>query len=206
MITTFIENDPRLKKRYKSDFASEPRSLQFDELQHKSLNAELKYLYTAITRAKCNLWIYDSDQLNRLPMFDYWVKRELVKVVNVDLTKDDQNVLFAVQSSKDEWKIQGDYFKKKGLWEPAMKCYWKAGNVRLEKETEAYFLAKQAKTFSQKPKEMQLHFLRAAIAFLECDKSSHDVSCLEKAAKCLKNSKNHSEAAKLYTRLNQVRT
>ncbi|XP_019859701.1 PREDICTED: uncharacterized protein LOC100635005, partial [Amphimedon queenslandica] len=42
-----------------SDSKTKPRPLNFNERFHKSLNSEFKYLYTAITRAKCNLWIYD---------------------------------------------------------------------------------------------------------------------------------------------------
>lgn len=70
-------------------FREKPRQLEFDEGQHKSLNAELKYLYTAITHAKCNLWIYDSHEEARLSMFDYWSKRGLVKVIRIDdITKE----------------------------------------------------------------------------------------------------------------------
>ena len=36
--------------------------LEFDECFHKPMNSELKYLYTTITQAKYNLWIYDSSE------------------------------------------------------------------------------------------------------------------------------------------------
>ena len=184
-------------------FESQPRPLTFDGRQHKSLNPELKYLYTAITRAKCNLWIYDSNEDKRLPVFDYWCKRNLVKVVRVDdASEEDQNILFAATSTPEEWKDQGDYFKKKHLWEPAMKCYQKAGIDDLEMEAKAYFMAQQA--HGQRPKEMHQLYLQAALAFLQCDQLQHDVKYLTNAAKCLKNAKRHSEAAELFERLGQV--
>ena len=186
-------------------FGENPRKLVFDESTHKSLNAELKYLYTAITRAKCNLWIYDSDKNKRLPMFDYWSRRGLVKVTRVsDISEDDQGTLFAATSSKDEWKSQGDYFKKKRLWEPAMKCYQRAGCPHLESEARAYSLALQAHTPGLKPKEREEIFLKSAHAFLKCDQSQHDYQCLINAAKCLKNAKRYDESSQLYLHLGHV--
>jgi len=106
----------------------EPRSKLFDEKQHKSLCAELKYLYTAVTRTKCNLWIYDSDRAKRLPVFDYWHKRGLVKVVSTSEGGDSKHdLIFASISTPEQWKVQGDYFRKKHLWEQAQHCYEKSG-------------------------------------------------------------------------------
>lgn len=182
-----------------------PRALEFDEGQHKSLNAELKYLYTAITRAKCNLWIYDSDKNRRLPIFDYWSKRDLVKVIRInDITTDDQITLFSATSSVEEWKSQGDYFKRKKLWEPAMKCYEKANCPHLKSEARAYSLAQQARTPGLRRTEVNEIYQKAAHAFLKCDQSQHDYQCLENAAKCLKNAKKYRESSQLYVLLGQV--
>ena len=86
-----------------------PRPLrQFNECEHMPLNAELKILYTAITRARCNLWIYDSDADKRAPMFYYFLKRDLVTVLS--MTNDHQTT-FAKVSTADEWKQQGDRFR-----------------------------------------------------------------------------------------------
>jgi len=203
VVASFVEHNPTMIQSSAPVFESQPRPLTFDGRQHKSLNPELKYLYTAITRAKCNLWIYDSNEDKRLPVFDYWCKRNLVKVVRVDdASEEDQNILFAATSTPEERKDQGDYFKKKHLWEPAMKCYQKAGIDDLEMEAKAYFMAQQA--HGQRPKEMHQLYLQAALAFLQCDQLQHDVKYLTNAAKCLKNAKRHSEAAELFDRLGQV--
>ena len=177
----------------------DPRSRQFDPKLHKSLNSELKYLYTAVTRAKCNLWIYDSDRKTRLPMFDYWHKRNLVKVVQAQPSDGSQGVytlVFASNSTPEQWKAQGDNFKKKHLWEQAILCYQRAGqeNEYLAKEARAYHLIQRAR--HQRP---QL-YLEAALSFLECDELHHNLHYLNGAALCLRNSKppKYHEAAKLF--------
>ena len=204
-MTSYIESSPHLLAKSESGSFDKPRPLQFDEQHHKSLSAELKYLYTAITRAKCNLWIYDSDETKRLPMFDYWSRRGLVRIIRLDeISKKDESALFAATSSKEEWKQQGDYFKKKKLWEPAMKCYAKADEVYLEKEAEAYSLVQKARTTNLRPREMEDAYLQAALAFLECDRSKHDAKFLCYAASFLKRAKKSNEAGLLYAKLSRV--
>ena len=184
---------------------SEPRSRLFDPKLHKSLNAELKYLYTAITRTKCNLWIYDSNQKMRLPMFDYWYKRELVKVVRAGTLSEIEgmyNLVFASNSTADQWKAQGDNFRKKHLWEQAKLCYERAGeeSVYLAKEANAYQLIQNAR--QQRP---GLYF-EAAVRFLECDYLHHGIQYINAAALCLRNTKppKYSTAAKLYEKLGEL--
>ncbi len=179
---------------------SEARSKPFDAVQHKSLNAELKYLYTAVTRAKCNLWIYDSDVKARLPMLEYWHKREAVKVVTADSGSDQAySLVFASNSTPDQWKAQGDNFRKKHLWEQAILCYQRAGSnyLYLVKEAQAYHLIQGAR--QHKP----ALFFEAALRFLECSNLKFSIQCLTGAALCLKNSRppRYIQAAKLFEKL-----
>lgn len=198
--STNLSNDSNVE----DILGSRPRALEFDERLHKSLNSELKYLYTAITRAKCNLWIYDADQNKRLPMFDYWVRCGLVNVIKMGEKEEDDQALFTATSTPEQWQHQGDFFKRKGLWEPAIKCYHKAGATLQEKETEAYLCAQKGRG-SKVAKEMQEWFQKAAELFLICDHHKHSVKYLTNAAKCLKHGRNYSDAAKLFERLGQVR-
>ncbi len=201
MVSSFLDTHPDLIHPDSQMFnSSKPRPLPFDEQQHKSLAAELKYLYTAITRAKCNLWIYDAHSNNRLPMFDYWRKRGLADVIKD--TESSDYMPFAVTSTPEEWKEQGDYFKRKHLWEPAMKCYKKAQQPHLEFEAKAYSLFQQARAC--RGKEMQNLYLQAALSFLQCDQHQHNAKHLLYAAKSLKNAGEHGDAAKLYHRLGEV--
>ena len=184
--------------------SSDPRSRTFDPKLHKSLNAELKYLYTAITRTKCNLWIYDSDPKMRHPMFDYWYKRELVKVVGAGSQSEIEgmyNLVFASNSTSEQWKAQGDNFRKKHLWDQARLCYERAGeeNKYLVKEAQAYQLIQSAR--QQKPSL----YLEAAILFLECDDLQHKTHYISAAAVCLRHARPSklSQAALLYEKLGE---
>ena len=203
VVSEFLKRNSDLVKNNKKVF-QQPRPLEFDELQHKSLNSELKYLYTAITRAKCNLWIYDCNEHKRLPLFDYWLKRDLVKVVTLNESITNEEMLFNHAFNPEEWRKQGDHFRKKGLWEPAMKCYYKAGDKHLEMEAKAFSLVKKAQN-SNKGESLKLYSM-AAIAFLDSDELKHDPSKdhILYAAKCLLNASNHSKAAELYQLLGKV--
>ena len=59
--------------------SNRPRPMTFDPNQHKVLNAELKRLYTAVTRARVNVWIFDEDMEKRAPMFEYFKARKLTR-------------------------------------------------------------------------------------------------------------------------------
>ena len=138
-----------------------------------------------------------------MSVFDYWICHGLVKVVRVGETEEDDSLLFTATSTPDQWREQGDYFKKKGLWDPAVKCYRKAGLELLEKEAEAYAYAQRAKQACSAHEQQHL-FDKAAECFLLCDHNQHDVTFLTNAARCLKNARKHSEAAKLFERLGEV--
>ena len=187
------------------DSLNAPRSRQFDPKLHKSLNSELKCLYTAVTRAKCNLWIYDTNFVARLPIFDYWNKQNLVKVVQAQSSAVDEgeySLVFASNSTPEQWKAQGDNFKKRRYWEQAIHCYQNAGteNEYLAKEVQASYLIQCA----QKLKLPEL-YLEAALSLLECDDLHHDRSYIQRAALCLRNSKppKHHEAAMLLERMGE---
>ena len=179
-----------------------PHSIKFDERKHKSLNAELKYLYTAITRAKCNLWIYDENTDKRYPMSYYW--NGLVKQVNVkqlNANEDTFDVHFrAIPSSKEEWRNQGDIYKERLLWDAAIKCYSKGDAHHLEEEAKACMFAQQAKRNEKSARKKQL-YLQAAECFLLSDEIEHEIDNLENAAKCLCNAEQYNEAYQLFKKL-----
>lgn len=58
------------------------RPLRFDPVRHVILCEELKHLYTAITRAKNNVIIFDSNAKKRAPFFQYLKALKLARVVN----------------------------------------------------------------------------------------------------------------------------
>lgn len=207
VVTAYLEEhvDSIKAKRRLPETAAEPRSNKFDEKCHKALNSELKYLYTAITRAKCNLWIYDSNQKKRLPMFDLWYKRDLVKVVGDEVVgaENQHSLIFASISTPQQWKIQGDYFMRRSRWEQAKHCYDRAGpeNQFLSVEANARLLVQKA-TRLAKPHM----YLEAAVDFFYRDKLVHNIQCLVLSAQCLRRAKpqKFASAALLFERLGKV--
>lgn len=215
VVTTYLEKHPEEVKNVKSLAVTKKRrpGLHFDQRIHKSLNGELKYLYTAITRAKCHLWIYDENKKKRLPIFDYWYQRCLVKVVGADVNPlaegGERGIVFASISTPQQWKIQGDNLLKRHLWEQARHCYLQAGdeNLYMAKEAEAHMLVYQARGVTGTTKTGL--YMQAALCFLQCDSLHHDVKYLLRGALVLSLVQTRqrpylTRAAKLFEALGKV--
>lgn len=183
------------------------RPVKFDENQHRCINSELKYFYTAVTRAKCNLWIYDTDPSKHSPMYYFLMKKGLVQSLSVsDMTGEDVDKVFVQESTPEEWKARGDYFMKKKLWEPAQKCYNKCGEVVLAMEAEAFSLVTMARKAGDQPKVSRQLCQQAASLFLQCATTPDNLfqRHLRNAATCLYNSKEWLVAAQLYESIQEV--
>ena len=169
----------------------------------KSLLAELKHLYTAITRAKVNLWIYDSSK-KRLPAFYFWLAKNLVTLVKRDdfSNQDSENLLFAAPSEKEQWAKQGDYYFRMGRWKLAMTCYDRAEEAHQSYIAKAYMLVESAKVKSRD--EAATLYAEVAACFLEADQQKHSLEYIEKACLCLQKCGMHTMSAKLLERLNKV--
>lgn len=181
------------------------RPLDFDYNKHKLLNSELKKLYTAITRARVNVWIFDEDKKKRAPMFDFLVKKKLVDVAR--LGDGAVRESFAEQSSKDEWEKRGNYFFSKGLWKLSMKCALKANNEILKEKCSAKLRFELAYRSAREEKEQKrgkralanVHnqFKVCAFHFLNC-------GLLLDAEISLCNAKDHFTLALLYEKQRKV--
>ena len=69
-----------------------------------------------------NVWIFDENKERRAPMFDMFCELGIVDVKNAS-DKDFGTSIFAGNSSKKDWKKQGDYFYGKQMWLVALKCF-----------------------------------------------------------------------------------
>ncbi|XP_048238473.1 TPR and ankyrin repeat-containing protein 1-like [Haliotis rufescens] len=157
------------------------RALEFDTLKHKLLNSELKYLYTALTRARCNLWIYDEDTDKRAPMFEYFKARKLVRGSEKSSdTFEEDGLEFAKASNAEDWVQQGDTFMTHRLYMDAAKCYRRAGDDDKRLSAIAYNKAVIAMTKSDEAKRKS-YFLSAAADFLKCNKITKSGTCLRYA-------------------------
>ena len=207
VIINYIDDHPDLI--INKEELQKPRPLQrFDANELKVLNAELKFLYTAITRTRCNLWIYDSNPVKRAPMFYYFQKRGLVRVLSApgeglsnDKLPETMEQIFANKpSSPEEWIQKGNFFKENKNWEKAIFCYANAGMDELVLETKAYSNMWMANTMHGK-----YNYLKAALNFLRAFDTHPYKKRIERAANCLFKASKYDLAALLFIKLNKVR-
>ncbi|WAR27587.1 TRNK1-like protein, partial [Mya arenaria] len=134
-----------------------PRPLKFNHNQHKVLNSELKRLYTALTRARVNVWIFDEDNVKRAPMFEYFKARKLVKALQVEEINEKRlsKIVFAEKSSPSDWLKRGKDFMRHSLY--------------------------TASKMKDNSRQMHDEFLCAAELYLECNKPAKAALCLQNA-------------------------
>jgi hypothetical protein len=83
------------------------REVAFSEEEHRLLQSELKHLYTAVTRPRVNLWVFDQDRGRRDPVFHFLSGRNLCTAINsIECATDDGVELFAKTSSMEDWYKQ----------------------------------------------------------------------------------------------------
>uniref|UniRef100_A0A803YC89 Tetratricopeptide repeat and ankyrin repeat containing 1 n=1 Tax=Meleagris gallopavo TaxID=9103 RepID=A0A803YC89_MELGA len=154
------------------------RPTSFNVEMYKMLNGELKQLYTAITRARVNLWIFDENSEKRAPAFKYFIKRGFVQVVKTDENKDLDDSMFAKTSSPEEWIAQGDYYAKHQFWEVAAKCYQKGGAAEKSKLALAHDAVLKVHSKKSSPREKQMEYMTLAKTYLECGEPKLSLKCL----------------------------
>lgn len=182
------------------DLEIRSRPLDFDPDRHKVLNSEFKFLYTAITRARVNVWFFDEDEEARAPVFEYFQKLSLVRVIRMsgEANETDQlTSMFVEKSTEAEWCQQGHYFYNKELWKVAVKCFTMAGDHMMVKRSQAQLQAAEASKLKGNPKLMRAQFLKAADQFLQC-------AMLDEGAKCLYNARERLLLARLNRKLGKV--
>ncbi|KAM6282974.1 TPR and ankyrin repeat-containing protein 1 [Porphyrio hochstetteri] len=160
------------------DIAGTQKRTPLNLEMYKLLNGELKQLYTAITRARVNLWIFDEDSDKRAPAFKYFIKRGFVEVVKADEKKDLDDSMFAKTSTPEEWIAQGDYYAKHQFWEVAAKCYQKGGAADKSKLALAHDAVLKVRSKKSSPREKQMEYMTLAKTYLECGEPKLSLKCL----------------------------
>ncbi len=161
-------------------------------------------LYTIVTRAKRYIWIYEDSLLDKVPMFEYWYKRDLIEIATTESTRPDEHQahLSLESSSAEVWKKQGDIYTEKKLWQQARKCYQKAGEESLENIAHAHALEERALR-AQKTDTSQ--FREAAAMLIDCCGLVPRKDLVQNAAICLYRAKMYTESIKLFERIQEVR-
>ncbi|GFR81204.1 TPR and ankyrin repeat-containing protein 1-like, partial [Elysia marginata] len=191
---TLVEIDSGILK-----MPDRPRPLAFDSDQHKLLSSELKHLYTAITRARVNVWIFDKDPGSRGPMFEYFKARKLVQCMGAKEEPLSENFIFAQKSSAQQWRKSGDKFMSQKQFALAAKCFKHAGHKDREKLALAYLSATEASGLRSKPTQMRRQYLKAGAQFVWCGD-------LRRAALCFQNAREHKLSALAFEKHGELET
>ena len=144
-----LEGNIGMKVTLEEELQCHSRGIKFDGDKHKLLNSKLKKLYTAVTRARVNIWIYDEDIKKRAPMFEYFIKQNLVYVCNINLDDLPREVGFAEKSTPEEWRNKAIYFYDKQLWKLAQKCAENANDESLKRKCIAQLQGAKALDMAQ---------------------------------------------------------
>ncbi len=195
---SYFSEHPEVALR--DEFETDVHPIQFDETCHKSFCAELKMLYTIVTRAKRYIWIYEDSPHEKVPMFEYWYKRDLIEIVTELARLDEhQTSLLLASSSTEDWKKQGDIYMEKRLWQQAKKCYQKANEQLLQNIAHAHALEERALK-SQDTSQ----YREAAAMFIHCCKLAPRKELAKRAAFCLYEAKMYTESIQLYEKVQEV--
>ncbi|KAK0066179.1 TPR and ankyrin repeat-containing protein 1, partial [Biomphalaria pfeifferi] len=170
------------------------RPLSFDSRQHKLLDTELKQLYTAVTRARVNVWIFDENSEKRAPMFEYFKALKLVQDLE-EFKQNNEEKGFMETSTPQEWKSKGDKYLSEKKYRLAIDCYVKAKEPDMEKLVKAFLTAEEAPRLAQNVTLMKNMYVKAGAQFLTCRQLPH---ALPHAARCFEKAEDKTLAAKCY--------
>ncbi|KAL6223346.1 hypothetical protein ACLB2K_006733 [Fragaria x ananassa] len=106
----------------------------FNEAKHNILFSELKQVYVAVTRTRQRLWVCETVHEHSKPMFDYWKKKCLVQVRQLD---DSLAQAMQVASSTEEWRSRGIKLYRANNYEMATLCFERAGDTYWEQRSKA---------------------------------------------------------------------
>ncbi|XP_044475818.1 TPR and ankyrin repeat-containing protein 1-like isoform X2 [Mangifera indica] len=169
--------------------STSPRSFpSFNEAKHNILCAELKQLYVAITRTSQRLWIWEDNEDVSKPMFDYWKRKFLVQLKQLD-----DSFVHAMQvvSTPEEWKLKGLELFHECNYEMATFCFERAKDFYWEERCKATALKADADRIrSLNPVEANIKLRQAAIKF-------EAISNADSAAKCFYESGEYERAEAL---------
>ncbi|XP_048422280.1 uncharacterized protein LOC103932355 [Pyrus x bretschneideri] len=165
-----------------------PRPPSFRE-GHNILCSELKQLYVAVTRTRQRLWFCENGEEFSKPMFDYWKKKCLVQVRQLD---DSLAQAMQVASSPEEWKSRGIKLYHERNYEMATMCFERAGDTYWERRSKAAGLKANADRMrTSNPAEVKTILKEAAEIFDAIGKA-------DSAATCFSDLGEYERAARIY--------
>ncbi|KAI4357246.1 hypothetical protein L6164_001207 [Bauhinia variegata] len=161
----------------------------FSDSKHNVLCSELKQLYVAVTRTRQRLWICENNEDFSRPMFDYWIKKCLVQVKQLD---DSLAQAMKVASSPEEWKSRGKKLYHQNNFEMATMCFERAGDTYWENKAKAAGLKATANRLRDLDPENSSKIIREAAVIFET------IGMNDSAAQCYSDLGDFERAGKLY--------
>ncbi|KAG7980453.1 hypothetical protein I3843_05G183000 [Carya illinoinensis] len=157
--------------------------------KHNDLCSELKQLYVAITRTRQRLWICENTEEFCKPMFDYWKKKCLVQVRQLD---DSLVQAMQVASSSEEWRSKGMKLYHDCNYEIATVCFERARDTYWERRSKAAGLRATADQMRHSNPEAANVILREAADIFEA------IGKGDFAARCFFELGEYERAGRLY--------
>ena len=186
------------KYDWESPLLTETRHLDFNSDQHKILETELKQLYTAITRARVNIFIAETDRESSRPMFNYFQRRCVVDVMSQDNDTEEEGLsnvrVFGAMNTVEDWRSRGEYYlrnaegeRQAGCLRLAAKCFDKAGEPKRRDYALAFlsFTEIDEQDSSKLKGKQSVEFKEKLYSITEQLLEARDVGFLNKAALCL---------------------
>lgn len=169
------------------------------ESKFLALTSELKHLYTAITRPRKRLIIFDEDAAVRKPLLDYWLKLGYVNVITEETLEKGADseqssklieTLAGKNTSKAGWRAQGVRMFTRKYYEQAVKCFEKSGDSDLKFRAEGYYEASRGAEILAEAESLKYEFAEKSTTkaerlqldekITELNKKAYD--CFNKAA------------------------
>ncbi|EAS04219.2 hypothetical protein TTHERM_00298300 (macronuclear) [Tetrahymena thermophila SB210] len=150
---------------------------EFNPVNNVILCSELKQLYTAITRPKKRLIIFDNQEYKRKPILQYWLQKNLVcqispqdfkannqekPILEQEQNKEKQKIIKDLQNQMHlnqqvDWYQQGINMFKNKYYQQAIKCFEKIGKEKLIQQAKLHLeLQNCSKEIQNTQNELQI--------------------------------------------------
>ncbi|KAF8468205.1 hypothetical protein BDZ91DRAFT_722149 [Kalaharituber pfeilii] len=175
----------------------------FDTRAYGMLCSELKHLYVAVTRARKNLWIVESDRASVHSILTIWERTEenlpeypLVTVLDVedpDAAAAVKDIIKPARSTSPEaWRSQGEMFLHRSLYKEALICFKKARHNQGEALATAHIRYQEARAKDVDVKEVRRE---ARVLYEQAANLFHQAGFIQKAAESWAATRKYRKAA-----------
>ena len=184
---------------------SKEQTALFSKYEKRGVNprilcSELKQFYTAITRARRKVWIFDEDTKKRHPIAKHFHDKNLIGVVKNPSDSLDVVVVqqFAESSNDYTWEQRGKEFEDEKRWDLAAKCYDRAGDSALRSVTFCKAHSTVVSWLRRHDRAKHMHDLsEAARAFISVEKQELAAKVYWLAGDFIKAAETMDEAGKV---------